>query len=396
MTPRVLIVTPWFPNHLSDQTGNFVLHSAEALLEAGVAVTVLVCRPWVPRIFGYLHSDWIRPPVQTELFDPILRIELARFINIPRSRCNELFGPLFRMGASSAVHRIVREQAIQLIHVHTESAGYAMAPLARELGLPLVITIHGFNTEPRLLDTAWKRNRLGEALRRAARVLLVGESLVPQFGSLAGSTVNFRVVHNGYRVSDAHGTCKREIGSATMRFISVSNLHEGKGIDLNLRALAGLMREGIENWTYAIVGDGAERPLLEEMVGEFGLREKVSFLGRMTHDQVLERLLDADVFVLPSFREAFGVAYLEAMASGLLAIGVFGQGPEAFIRHRETGILVKPGDVDSLQAAMRSVFGGNSEIQRIAEAGRMRVATEFSWRQHAERLMAVYAEALDA
>lgn len=394
MTRSVLIVTPWFPSHPADYEGNFVLHSAQALLREGVSAICLVCRPWVPGAFGLVHSDWVRAPLHPQLFAPDLHVELARFLSVPRSRLNELFGPLFRLGVRPAVRRIVLEHRIRLIHVHTESIGYAMFPIARELGVPLVITLHGINTEPRLLNTMWKMRRLKEALRCAARVVLVGEPLVAHFGSLAGGTSNFRVVHNGFRLDDERLEVQRQAWGETLRFVSVSNLHEGKGIELNLQALARLADDGIHNWTYAIVGDGAQRVQLEEITHALGLKAKVAFLGRLTHDRVLKQLAHADVFVLPSYREAFGIAYLEAMASGLLAIGVSGQGPEAFIRNGETGLLVKPKDAGSLLDTLKSLFQDYNGMQRIAQAGRLFASTEFTWRRHAEKLIAVYDEIL--
>ena len=167
-----------------------------------------------------------------------------------------------------------------------------------------------------------------------------------------------------------------------------------KGIDLTLRALARLRQEGFENWTYEIVGGGSERASLDAMTDALGLRDKVIFHGKLPHDQAMRLLAQADVFVLPSYREAFGIAYLEAMAMGLLAIAVSGQGPEAFIADRRTGLLVRPDDSEALFVAMKTVLENGPEMRRIAAAGQRLVRTEFTWARHAEKLMAVYREAL--
>jgi len=394
MTLRVLVVTPWFPNEPTDQSGNFILHSVEALRRAGVTISVLVVRPWTPKALGLLHSDWVRPRLRRETFDPSLGLQVAHYASIPRGYWNEVFGPLFRWGTRRAILRRARTISAQLIHAHTEMVGYGVAPIARALGVPLIISLHGINTNPRLQNSAWKRARLRGALGGAERVVLVGEPLRAYFATLAGRDDHFRVVPNGFAVPHAPHDAAVRPTTQELRFCSVSNLHEGKGIDLTLQALAQLAEAGCRDWTYAIVGGGRERERLETMADALGLRDKVTFHGAQPHDRAMELLARGDVFVLPSYREAFGIAYLEAMALGLLAIAVAGQGPEAFITHGATGLLVPPMSADALFRALRSVYKDRTGVQRIAAAGCDHVLSEFTWDRHAEKLVAVYREAV--
>ena len=104
------------------------------------------------------------------------------------------------------------------------------------------------------------------------------------------------------------------------RLISVGNLQAGKGIDLVLRALADLNAAGHRDWTYRIIGDGPLRSELESLAASLGLTRQVVFSGSVQHQDVEAALREADIFVLPSWREAFGIAYLEAMACGLLTM----------------------------------------------------------------------------
>src|SRR5208283_4644968 len=126
------------------------------------------------------------------------------------------------------------------------------------------------------------------------------------------------------------------------------------------------------------------------MTDALGLRDKVTFHGKLPHDQAMRLLARADVFVLPSCPEAFGIAYLEAMAMGLLAIAVSGQGPEAFIANGRTGLLVRLGDSEDLFLAMKTVLENGPKMRLIAAAGQQLVRTEFTWARHAEKLVAVY------
>ena len=136
----------------------------------------------------------------------------------------------------------------------------------------------------------------------------------------------------------------------------MSNLQEGKGIELTLLALARLQSEGVSDWTYRIIGDGPEKAALLKLTTDLGLVDKVTFVGPVRHAEIFDYLAREEIFVLPSYREAFGIAYLEAMAAGLLTVGVMGQGPSQFIRNGENGVLVPPRDPEALVAALRDIL----------------------------------------
>lgn len=394
MAYRVLCITPWFPNKPGDQQGNFIFHSVSAVSNAGNDVATLVARPWTPRVFGLLHPDWNRAPLKCELFPPELNVSVKYHLSIPRCYLATLAAPLFRLGVERTVRRQIERQGTEIIHAHTEAVAEAVLPIAQKLNLPLVVTLHGINTTSRLLNTAKKRDNLSRTLARANRVILVGEPLRSYFAPLAGGDEKFRVVPNGFALQESAAD-KNLFRSGTLEIISVSNLHEGKGIDLNLQSLAKMNHKGETNWRYTIVGGGRERNNLEAMTRDLGLAEQVKFRGPLPHDQVFDALSDADVFLLPSYREAFGVAYLEAMATGLVTIGVQGQGPEAFICHHETGYLVPPKDSDSITELLCLIFGNKEESCKIAAAGKEYVRHNFTWQRHAEKLTALYGEVLE-
>jgi glycosyltransferase involved in cell wall biosynthesis len=216
------------------------------------------------------------------------------------------------------------EQAVlefkpDVLLVHTEQAAAVATLVGAATGVPVVVVLHGINTSARL-DSEGEHARLRTTLRAATRVVLVGEPLWEHFSRIAGCADTFRIVHNGFRLPPAEDVKPDAPWPSTLRFISVSNLHQGKGIDLNLQAFAQLYREGWRNWTYTIVGAGPEYLTLQALVATLGLGEYVRFTGAVDHAAVYRLLSGAEVFVLPSWREAFGIAWLEAMACGLLAV----------------------------------------------------------------------------
>lgn len=254
--------------------------------------------------------------------------------------------------------------------------------------------MHGVDLHPRL-NTSFQRAYLKHWLNLTKRVILVGKSLWSHFKSIVGTDHTFRVVENGFRLWGGDEAAPGNWANP-IKLVSVSNLHEGKGIDITLAALASLKRRTVENWHYKIVGDGAERPSLQQLVLSLGLADKVQFVGRCQQKEVARHLTGCDVFVLPSYREAFGISYLEAMAVGLLAIGVKGQGPEAFIKNEENGFLIEPHSVESLTDCLERVLTERSKMRSLARAGQVHVHNNYSLRNHGLRLSSVYQEAIDS
>ncbi len=392
---RILCLTPWFPARPGAQSGNFILDSVSALAAEGHYLKVLVCTAWQPWGAGWLHEDFGRPGLQPHSHDPALGVEKVSYLSIPRNYCRMLSRWLFKQRVQTALQQAIRTFQPDVLIAHTEQAGALAVTVAAASGLPTVIVLHGINPSPRL-NTVAELALLRATLCSAQRVVLVGEPLWQHFARIAGRTEHFRIVPNGFRPPAPAQIRTVAPWPSCLRFISVSNLHEGKGIDLTLRALGKLQQQGHGNWHYTIVGSGAERPLLQTLVAGLGIVDKVRFAGAVDHDQVYALLAQADVFVLPSWREAFGVAWLEAMACGLLAIGVRGQGPAAYIHDGDTGLLVAPKDVDDLASCLRRVMDEPVPMQAIAARGQTLVQREFTWQAHAVRLAGICAEAVDA
>lgn len=381
---RVLCLTPWFPNAPGEREGNYIHDSVMALREQGIEVKVLLSRAWKP---------WQRNEPCCQAFPADLSLEMVRYPGIPRDYLRSLsnrmlFSCIYRKAMAYA-----RKHRVQLIHAHTEAMAEIASSVAAKLGISSVVTIHGINTSHRYLGTAAQKEYFRKSLNACDRVILVGEPLREYFANITGRDDHFRVVHNGFRLPGACG--KRKICTGRIiRLISVSNLHEGKGIDLAIRALAMLQESGFGDWSYHIVGDGYMRAELEQLAQSLNLQNMITFVGAVEHAEVARHLKQADLFVLPSYREAFGIAYLEAMACGLLVIGVVGQGAAEFIRHRENGLLAKPKDIDDLAEHIRFAMENPDKARRMAEAGCDTAMNDFCWSNHAQSLISVYRELL--
>jgi glycosyltransferase involved in cell wall biosynthesis len=146
-------------------------------------------------------------------------------------------------------------------------------------------------------------------------------------------------------------------------------------------------------WT--VVGDGPERPALEALARELGVAGRVRFLGQLPPREAVAHAQRGAVFVLPSVDEAFGVAYVEAMAGGVPAIGCRGEaGPEEIAAAGGGISLVPPGDPKALAAEIRRLVEEPGRRRELGAAARATVRAAFTWRACGEATVAAYEEAL--
>ncbi len=133
-----------------------------------------------------------------------------------------------------------------------------------------------------------------------------------------------------------------------------------------------------KEWKLALIGDGSERKSLEKMVADLGLNDRVFFHGPLTNFS--KHLTQAKIFVLPSLREGFPNALIEAMAMGKATISSdFFDGENEIIDNEVNGILVRPANVNELFFAIEKLINDNSlRLQIGQEATKIAEKLEFS------------------
>jgi glycosyltransferase involved in cell wall biosynthesis len=177
------------------------------------------------------------------------------------------------------------------------------------------------------------------------------------------------VIRNGvdpanFRAGEAH--------SGRPRLVTVGRLAPPKDAVTFVRALSALRGRPIEA---VFVGDGPDRRAVEEEVRRLGLESVVELLGE--RDDVPELLARADVFVLSSHSEGLPISILEAMATGLPVVASNVGGVAEVVVDGGTGLLVPPGDAQSLATAIERLLEDPALCRRFGEAGRIRVAEHF-------------------
>lgn len=159
--------------------------------------------------------------------------------------------------------------------------------------------------------------------------------------------------------------------------------HYFKGLTVLLRA----MRD-VPGATLTVVGDGELRGVYEKQAYDFGITDRVRFIGRVQDDTLPDVYRAADVLILPSTdrSEAFGLVLLEAQACGVPVIASDLPGVRTALENGTTGFLVPPGDVAALSSAIRTLLDDPSRRETLGTTAREYIVSKFDNRLLGERL----------
>jgi glycosyltransferase involved in cell wall biosynthesis len=397
---KVAIVSEFYPRAHDPVLGIWAHRQALAARDAGADVRVLVLhRPLPPAATALrdLPAEARRLAAQPAraALDGI-EVRYVRFLAPPRSRSYGSWGAWAAPGLAVALRRLRRDFAFDLVHAHNAvPAGDAV----RRAGLrvPLVVSEHGADvlyTAPRYAPG----RRATEATFAVARLVLANSAGIERACGELGAR-RTRVVRLGAdvpgngRSAPAADRPARHAGDPPT-LVTVGHLVARKRHADVLRAL-WLLRDRAPDLRYVVVGDGPEREPLRRLAGELGVADRVELTGQLPHGEALARARRCDIFVMPSVDEAFGVAYVEAMAAGVPAIGTRGEpGPEEIGRVGPGLRLVPPGDVEALAAEIEGMVADPAWRADLGALARATVERGFTWARCGEETVRAYADAL--
>jgi teichuronic acid biosynthesis glycosyltransferase TuaC len=403
---KIVAVAEFYPSQRDPVLGIWAHRQALAVRDAGADVRVLVLHRLVPPrsslaggpagVGSSLAGLFSEP--RKQLRDG-LPVTFVPYFSPPRQRSYASWGTWAAPTLGLALRRLHRVYPFDLVHAHNAvPAGDAVRHLlgdhgssALHLSTPLVVSVHGGD----VFYTA-RRDTAGAAAvargLRAAQLVLANSQGVAELARANGARQT-TVVHLGAAVARAQPT-RTKLAGPTL--VTVAHLIARKRHADVLRALAVL---GARHPTlrYVIVGEGPERPALEGLAARLGISERVEFTGQLPPEQAIERLRSCTVFVMPSTEEAFGVAYIEAMAAGVTAIGCRGEpGPEEIAAAGDGLVLVPPGDIERLSQRLDELLSDPHRLREAAQRARATVAANFTWERCGRQTLAAYEDVLRA
>jgi glycosyltransferase involved in cell wall biosynthesis len=320
-------------------------------------------------------------------------------ILLPKSPLERL--ALTLAGRARSLGARLAEERPSLIHAHFGTDGLLALPLAEQLRIPLVTTLHGYEVGrrplPMLLSgrASWMRYALlkRRLMERGARFLAVSDAVRARAVAAGFPPDRTFTLRNGVDLdffSPAPGP--REPGLV----LHVGRLVEKKGTRLLLYALRVVPQANL-----VIIGDGPERRSLEALASRLGIAGRVRFLGELPPDSVRDWMRRARLLAVPSITardgdaEGLPTVICEAAATGLPVVASIHSGVPEGVIGDETGLLTLEGDLDTLAEHIAALLRNDRLRARMAAAARRLAEDRFSLDRQIARLEAHYDAVLE-
>jgi glycosyltransferase involved in cell wall biosynthesis len=328
-------------------------------------------------------------------------------------------GNLFSFGLLGA---LLRQPGLQVIHLHTGMRlGGIVRTAARLRGIPYVVSVHGGRqdapdaerrsyTDPTRGTVEWGR-ALGalvgshRVMDDAAAVLVLGRREEEDLRRVhpGANVVYFPNGVDADRFATGDGAAFRArhgIPPGDRIVLCVGRLDPQKNQVLAVRVLAALLprHPGLR---LVLAGHVTNEEYAEKVVAEtraLGVEDRVTIVRGIPvgSPDLVDAYHAADVFLLPSIHEPFGIVILEAWAAGLPVVASRVGGVPDFVRDSDDGLLVDPGRVEDVCQRVSELLDAPEAARRMGQAGRIRARGEFSWDAATRRLVGIYEEAARA
>jgi len=380
---RVLQVTPEFPPPLIGGGGYHVCNLTKALVQRGVDVAVFTCN------------------VQKATSLNKVAVE-TQFGKVKVHRTSAFFVPGTIYPIAPKLIPLLLQEDADIIHAHgyqffTSDAAAMVSKLKRK---PLILTLHGF---PRGFNELTRKvyfHLIGKkTLTSAKKIVAVSNTVAHEFIAIGVLEERICIVPNGicleeYRQMPDGADFRKRLGITDNEklILSIGRLEEIKGFQHLITALERIKTD--VNSKLVIAGpEFTYSQQLRKLVIEKKLKDKVIFYGPINGKEKLMALTAADVAVVSSLYEGFGIFLLEAMATGKPVVATKTGIAQEVIKDGKHGFLVDSGDVEGLAARISEILKNEDLAFSMGQESK-KVASLFDWKKIAEKIHLTYLQCL--
>ncbi len=296
--------------------------------------------------------------------------------------------------------RVVKSLNPEVVHVHEDFQNCSLLALlaARESSTPLVLSEERYYSPGGFLRLPYTiySSTLGKIIREEAEEITAHSNAAKDFLVSLGTDSNrVKVIPVGVDPEEFKPSRKEilteKVGLDSSRVIlTVARLHPNKGLTYLLQAMSQLIKD-FSSLRLVILGRGPQEDRLRGMISQLELESHVVLLTEPIPNKEMNKIYPrCDIFVLPSVKEPFGRALLEAMACGKPVVATRVGGPQDIVENGKTGYLVDQENTDQLAKRIGELLSDRKKRRDLGRAGRGRVLEEYDWGKIVKKYVHVY------
>lgn len=364
----------------------FVHDHARELAKQGYRVVVLAAIHWLPILscFQKYKQKFMRQNrkrVQTIDGVEVIYKKVLSVSNLLYNSKINLNGILYYFGVKNIIKKILKENDTVLIDAHTfKVEGYVAKKIKQKYGIFTTVTLHGTSFE-RNLKTKNGRKAIKDVFNTVDYAVCVSNKIQKSLIEL--NIKNSVVIYNGINMKSKIQKKQK------FSIISVGNMIKSKNFDVTIKVVKDLS-EIYKDIHLTIVGEGAEREKLEELVKKLKLEDTVDFTGYLNNDDVLDYMGKSEIFLMPSSPEGFGIVYAEAMHNKCITIGTKNEGIDGFIINGKNGFLVNT-DEEEITNLIDKIYKNEYNLQNIRDNA-YKTVEKLTWEQNAKNYLKLLKE----
>jgi len=376
---KILVIIPHFWPKLAGAEV-FAKKTTEFIIKKGNQINLLT---------GKWEKNW---PTR-EKINGVNIIRVKPWLNL---RYLKTFGIFFTLYFKSL--QLTKETKYDLIHCHIFPANIVGGFLKTKRDISLLTTVQGgdigdykenFGPWPQIFKPL-----IASALKKADMVHVVSKDLKKKVEKLGIKKIKLIPNATDYNLFKKRNKKKlrKKFRIPQNKFVIISNsrLTPKNGLDLLIKSIAKSKNK--DQILLLLIGEGFFKKELQKLINRLDICNQVKFLGYQKQEKIAQYLSLSDLFCRPSRQEGFGIAFLEAMSTGIPVVGTKVGGINDFIENNKQGFLVKPENINSLVKTISKLKNNPSLREKIGKAARKRVLQNYTWQKISPRVEKMYKD----
>ncbi|MEE2657222.1 MAG: glycosyltransferase [Candidatus Latescibacterota bacterium] len=357
--------------------------------------------PFLPETGSWIYNQirWLQrwqPIVLTQEWRnrdqfPVPRLRTAETLSLTRTLANRAVRKL--TGEYPFYGHLLEEEGARVIHAHFGYQGCRCLRAQRSSGLPMITSFYGADANSYARQPYWQR-RYRQLFDRGAFFLVEGAAMAQRLQDIGCPEDRMRIHHLGIELPEAI----RELPDPEreVRVLMCGAFRPKKGFPAGIRAL-GRVAEGVPNLRLTLIGDGPERPRVEEALRDSGLSARVDRLGFVPHAEVINQLSCSHILLVPSRTAEDGdseggapVILLDAQSLGVPVVATRHADIPEYVVDGESGLLAEEGDETDLTRRLEEMLTRPQDWIKMGRRGRRHVAEEYEASSQCRGLEEIY------